>query len=61
MLARINVPTHIIHGAADPLVPVASAHDLHSKIRGSTLEVIEGMGHDLPEGLWERLAESIAR
>jgi pimeloyl-ACP methyl ester carboxylesterase len=61
MLARINAPTHIIHGAMDPLVPVASAHDLHSKIRGSTLEVIEGMGHDLPEALWARLAAAIAR
>jgi pimeloyl-ACP methyl ester carboxylesterase len=61
LLARINAPTHIIHGAMDPLVPVASAHDLHSKIRGSTLEVIEGMGHDLPEALWARLAAAIVR
>ncbi len=61
MLARITAPTHIIHGAVDPLVPVASAHDLHSKIIGSTLEVIEGMGHDLPQALWARLAGSIAR
>ena len=61
MLARITAPTHIVHGAMDPLVPVASAHDLHSKIKGSTLEVIEGMGHDLPEALWARLAAAIAR
>ena len=61
MLARITAPTHIVHGAMDPLVPVASAHDLHSKIKGSTLEVIEGMGHDLPQALWERLAASIVR
>ncbi len=61
LLARITAPTHIVHGAMDRLVPVASAHDLHSKIKGSTLEVIEGMGHDLPEALWERLAASIAR
>ncbi len=60
MLARITAPTHIVHGAMDPLVPVASAHDLHSKIKGSTLEVIEGMGHDLPEALWARLAAAIA-
>jgi len=60
LLARIIAPTHIVHGAADPLVPVAAAHDLHAKIAGSTLEVIEGMGHDLPAALWPRLAESIA-
>ncbi len=61
LLSRITAPTHIIHGAADPLVPVASAHDLHSKIKGSTLEVIEGMGHDLPPALWPRLAALVAR
>jgi len=60
LLARIRAPTHIVHGAADPLVPVAAAHDLHAKIAGSTLEVIEGMGHDLPAALWPRLADSIA-
>jgi pimeloyl-ACP methyl ester carboxylesterase len=61
MLAHITVPTHIIHGAADPLVPVAAAHDLHEKINGSTLDVIEGMGHDLPAALWPQLVASIAR
>jgi pimeloyl-ACP methyl ester carboxylesterase len=61
LLARITAPTHIVHGAIDPLVPVAAAHDLHAKIKGSTLEVIEGMGHDLPEGLWGRLAAEMTR
>jgi pimeloyl-ACP methyl ester carboxylesterase len=61
LLARIMVPTHIIHGADDPLVRVASAHDLRTKISGSTLDIIEGMGHDLPSALWPRLAASIAR
>ena len=60
LLARITVPTHIVHGAADPLVPVAAAHDLRAKIAGASLEVIEGMGHDLPAALWPRLAAAIA-
>jgi len=60
LLARITAPTHIVHGAADPLVPVAAAHDLHAKIAGSTLEIIDGMGHDLPAALWPRLATAIA-
>lgn len=59
LLARITAPTHIVHGAIDPLVPVAAAHDLHAKIKGSKLEVIEGMGHDLPQGLWPRLAQAM--
>jgi pimeloyl-ACP methyl ester carboxylesterase len=61
LLARITTPTHIVHGALDPLVPVAAAHDLYAKIGGSTLEVIEGMAHDLPQALWLRLAMAIAR
>lgn len=61
LLAGITAPTHIVHGAADPLVPVAAAHDLHAKIAGATLEIIEGMGHDLPEALWPRLAAAMTR
>jgi pimeloyl-ACP methyl ester carboxylesterase len=59
LLSRISAPTHIVHGAADPLVPVAAAHDLHAKIAGSTLEIIDGMGHDLPAQLLPRLAATI--
>lgn len=61
LLSRIVAPTHIVHGVQDPLVPVAAAHDLHAKIAGSTIELIEGMGHDLPQPLWPRLAEAITR
>jgi pimeloyl-ACP methyl ester carboxylesterase len=61
LLARIAAPTHIVHGAQDPLVPVAAAHDLHAKIAGSTIEIVEGMGHDLPQALWPRLAAAMVR
>lgn len=61
LLARITAATHIIHGAADPLVPVAAAHDLRAKMRGSSLDIIEGMGHDLPQALLGQLATLIAR
>jgi pimeloyl-ACP methyl ester carboxylesterase len=61
MLARITAPTHIVHGTEDPLVPVAAAYHLNRNIAGSTLEVIEGMGHDLPVPLMPRLVDAIAR
>ena len=60
LLHRIAAPTHIVHGSHDPLVPVEAAHDLHRKIAGSTLDVIAGMGHDLPLPLMPRLAAGIA-
>lgn len=59
LLARISAPTHVMHGGADVLVPVAAAHDLRSKIRGSTKDIIPGMGHDLPVPLLERLAQGM--
>jgi pimeloyl-ACP methyl ester carboxylesterase len=60
LLPRITSPTHIVHGADDPLVPVAAAHDLHARIAGATLEIIDGMGHDLPAALWPRFAAAMA-
>ncbi|EHR71496.1 putative hydrolase or acyltransferase of alpha/beta superfamily [Burkholderiales bacterium JOSHI_001] len=60
LLGRIACPTVIIHGQQDPLVPVAAAHDLATKIHGAELDVLEGMGHDLPLPLLPRMAAGIA-
>ena len=61
LLGTIRMPTHVIHGAADPLVPVAAGHDLAAQdSRGATLDVIDGMGHDLPVALWPRFVAGIA-
>jgi proline iminopeptidase len=54
-LQTIVAPTLVIHGAADPLVPLACGVDTAQAIPGARLEVIEGMGHDLPSQLLERL------
>lgn len=59
LLESINVPTMVIHGAADPLVPLAGGQDTAETIPGAHLEVISGMGHDLPEGLVPRFIELI--
>ncbi len=61
MLARIAAPTAVLHGRADPVVPVQAAYDLADKIPRATLEVLDGWGHDLPEQLWPQLAAAIAR
>ena len=61
LLARIQAPTQVIHGVADPLVPVASGRDLARRIPGALGDFIEGMGHDLPQPLLDRIAQGIAR
>ena len=60
-LSRITAPTLVIHGEHDPLIPVAAAHDLARRIPQAQLEIIPGWGHDLPEPLWPRLADAVAR
>jgi proline iminopeptidase len=59
LLATIQAPTLVIHGAADPLVPLACGIDTAERVPGARLEVIEGMGHDLPVQLLERLTALI--
>ncbi len=60
LIKQIRTPTHIIHGKADPLVPPAAAPDLQRRIAGATLDLIDGMGHDLPEALWPRFVAGVS-
>jgi pimeloyl-ACP methyl ester carboxylesterase len=60
LLERIEVAATVIHGRDDPLVPVAAGLDLQHKIRGATIDVVDGMGHDLALALLPRYARSIA-
>ncbi len=56
---RITVPTLVIHGSDDPLLPPAHGEDTARLVKGSRLVMIEGMGHDLPIPLHDRLADEI--
>ncbi len=59
-LAKIAVPTLVIHGTDDPLVPVEGGKDTAQAVPGAQLMLIEGMGHDLPHGgAWPRIIEAI--
>ena len=59
VLKKIVAPTLVIHGKADPLVPVSGGVDTAQLIPGATLELIEGMGHDLPDELLPQFVELI--
>lgn len=60
LLRTLAVPTHVIHGLADPLIPPASGRHLAAHIPAATLDLVDGMGHDLPEPLWPRFVAGIA-
>jgi len=60
-LAGITAPTVVIHGDADPLVPVEGGRDTAANVPGAELRVVPGMGHDFPPALFETIADGIMR
>jgi pimeloyl-ACP methyl ester carboxylesterase len=58
-----EVPTLIIWGDSDPIIPVDHAYDAHASIPGSRLEIFEGVGHyphcEAPERFVEVLTDFI--
>ena len=60
-LPEIKLPTLIIHGEDDPLVPIAAGHEQAKLIPKAKLEVLQHMGHDLPAPLLPRIATLISQ
>jgi len=58
-LGAVRMPALVIHGDADPLAPIAGGYDTAEAIPGAKMLVIEGMGHEMPEGAWPRLIDAI--
>lgn len=58
-LADLRIPTLVIHGDADPLVPVECGRATARAIPHAKLMIIPGMGHALPRELWDDLVEAI--
>lgn len=58
-LAYITVPTLVIHGKDDPLIPPACGQDTARSIPNAVYLTIEGMGHDLPRDVEERTIDAI--
>jgi pimeloyl-ACP methyl ester carboxylesterase len=59
LLRTISVPTLVIHGKRDRLVPLSGGRATARAIPGSRLLVIDGMGHDIPRGAWPRMLDAI--
>jgi pimeloyl-ACP methyl ester carboxylesterase len=50
---QITAPTVVIHGRADKLMRPSGGRAVAKAIRRSRLVLFDGMGHDLPEPLWD--------
>ena len=60
LLKSLDLPTLVIHGSADVLVPVACGVDTARHIKDAKLKLFDGMGHDLPEALLPTFVSLIA-
>ena len=59
-LGVLGVPTRVVHGTADTLLPMSGGERTAAIVPGADLVLIEGWGHDLPPGSWPHLIEAIS-
>jgi pimeloyl-ACP methyl ester carboxylesterase len=59
-LQQVNLPTLVIHGADDPLIPLAAGRETAAVIPDARLIVIDGMGHALTMSTWPDVIGLIA-
>ena len=58
-LGEISVPTLVIHGDDDPLMPLPHGEALADAIPGARLLVLEATGHELPRRTWDVVVPQI--
>jgi len=58
-LRELAVATVVIHGTEDVLIDASGGEATAAAIPGAELVLIEGMGHDMPAGVWERIADAV--
>lgn len=59
LVQTISVPTLVIHGAGDLLIPPEAGRETAQLIPDAKFELIEGMGHDIPPSLGNVLSTII--
>ena len=59
-LRQLTVPTLVIHGTADPLLPLRAGKETAECIEGARFMPMEGMGHDLAASRQQEIADAIA-
>jgi pimeloyl-ACP methyl ester carboxylesterase len=58
-LRQVKMPFLVIHGEDDPLVTVSGGKATAAAVPGSKLILFPGMGHDLPEAIWDQIVDAI--
>jgi pimeloyl-ACP methyl ester carboxylesterase len=60
MLHRVSAPTLVVHGSCDPLIRAVGGRATAQAVPGARLVLHRGMAHDLPAGLWGKIAADVA-
>lgn len=60
-LGEIRIPTLVVHGTEDPILPFPHGEALAAEISDAQLMVLQGVGHALPEGIWDELIPRLIR
>jgi len=60
-IGQISIPTLVIHGSEDPVLPYPHGVALAREIPGAKLVTLEGTGHELHERDWPRLVDAIVK
>ena len=58
-LKEVSIPTLIIHGTEDPLIPVDHGEAIANQIKNSEKLIIEGMGHNFPTSVIPAIIEEM--
>jgi pimeloyl-ACP methyl ester carboxylesterase len=58
-LRTITAPTVVLHGDADPLVPVEGGRDTAANIPGAELRIVPGVGHEMPAAVLDQFVGGI--
>ena len=58
-LRRLGIPTLVIHGENDPLVPVENGRQTAAALPGARVLIIPAMGHHLPERVWADVLDAL--
>jgi pimeloyl-ACP methyl ester carboxylesterase len=60
LLKTVKVPTLVLHGEDDPLLPVECGRDVAALVPGAKIETFPGWGHDVPEQMVPKLVSTIS-
>ncbi len=59
-LKQVRIPTLVIHGDKDPLIPPEHAVATAEAVPGAHLQWISGMGHEVPPAAWDEIITHVS-